>query len=116
MVYATPDPDLEDHAVLEAIHGMRADLADVLRTPRRWAGALRRSTLARAIRGSNSIEGYDVDIDDAAAALDDEAPLSADRQTFAEIRGYRQALGYASRRRRIRSSRSTPRRCAACTS
>ncbi len=50
--------------------------------------------LARAIRGSNSIEGYNVEIDDAAAALDDEEPLSADQQTFAEIRGYRQALGY----------------------
>lgn len=50
--------------------------------------------LARAIRGSNSIEGYVVDEDDAAAALDDEEPLSADERTWAEIRGYRQALGY----------------------
>lgn len=49
--------------------------------------------LARAIRGSNSIEGYVVDEDDA-AALDDEEPLSADERTWAEIRGYRQALGY----------------------
>ncbi|WP_239676068.1 Fic family protein [Natronosporangium hydrolyticum] len=32
--------------------------------------------------------------DDAAAALEDEEPLSADERTFAEIRGYRQALGY----------------------
>ena len=50
--------------------------------------------LARAIQGSNSIEGYDVELDDAAAALDDEEALSADQRTFAEIRGYRQALGY----------------------
>jgi len=50
--------------------------------------------LARAIRGSNSIEGYQVEEDDAAAALDDEEPLSADERTWAEIRGYRQALGY----------------------
>ncbi len=50
--------------------------------------------LARALRGSNSIEGYVVAEDDAAAALDDEAPLSADERTFAEIRGYRQAMGY----------------------
>ena len=51
--------------------------------------------LARAIRGSNSIEGYHVEVDDAVAALDDESsPLSADERTFAEIRGYRQALGY----------------------
>lgn len=50
--------------------------------------------LARAIRGSNSIEGYVVEEDDAAAAIDVAEPLSADQPTFAEIRGYRQALGY----------------------
>jgi Fic family protein len=50
--------------------------------------------LARAIQGSNSIEGYVVDDDDAAAAVDDDEPLTADQQTFAEIRGYRHALGY----------------------
>jgi Fic family protein len=71
---------------------MRRQLASVLRAPRRWQGGLRRTMLARAIRGSNSIEGYVVDEDD--AALDDEEPLSADERTWAEIRGYRQALGY----------------------
>jgi Fic family protein len=63
-------------------------------TPRRCEGVLRRSALARAIQGSNSIEGYQVDEDDAAAALDGEAPISADEETFLEIQGYRQALGY----------------------
>jgi hypothetical protein len=63
-------------------------------TPRRWEGVLRRSALARAIQGSNSIEGYQVDEDDATAALDGEAPISADEETFLEIQGYRQALGY----------------------
>jgi len=94
MLFRTPDLDLEDDVVLEEIHRHRAALADVLRVPRRWAGGLRRSMLARAIQGSNSIEGYDVELDDAAAALDDEDPLSADEKTFAEIRGYRLALGY----------------------
>jgi Fic family protein len=94
MLFSNPNLTLEDHQVLEAIHSMRTDLADVLRTPRRWEGGLRRSMLARAIRGSNSIEGYYVEVDDAVAALDDEEPLSADERTFAEIRGYRQALGY----------------------
>jgi Fic family protein len=50
--------------------------------------------LAKAIRGSNSIEGYLVEEDDAAAALAGEEPFSADQQTFAEIRGYRLALGF----------------------
>ncbi|TCO33483.1 Fic family protein [Kribbella steppae] len=93
-IFSTPQPDLEDQEVLEQIHAFRSELADVLRMPRRWVGGLRRSMLARAIQGSNSIEGYDVELDDAAAALDDEEALSADQRTFAEIRGYRQALGY----------------------
>ena len=79
---------------LGEIHQMRKDLRHVLRTPRRWEGSLRRSALARNIQGSNSIEGYDVAEDDAAAAIDGEEPFSADEQTFLEIAGYRQALGY----------------------
>jgi Fic/DOC family len=94
MLFRVAEPDLEDEAVLDEIHGLRLELAGVLRVPRRWDGGLRRSMLARAIQASNSIEGYDVELDDAAAALDDEEPLSADEQTFAEIRGYRQALGF----------------------
>jgi Fic family protein len=94
MIYASPPLTTEDEDVLGEIHEMRRQLAGLLRAPRRWQGGLRRTMLARAIRGSNSIEGYVVDEDDAAAALDDEEPLSAGEQTWAEIRGYRQALGY----------------------
>lgn len=94
MIYVSPAPTAEDRVVLEQIHEMRRQLASVMRAPRRWQGGLRRTMLARAIRGSNSIEGYVVAEDDAAAALDDEEPLSADERTWAEIRGYRQALGF----------------------
>jgi hypothetical protein len=58
VLYAFPDLDLEDSVVLEEIAAMRAELAEHLRVPRRWTGRLRRTALARAIRGSNSIEGY----------------------------------------------------------
>jgi Fic family protein len=94
VLYTAPTLTREDEAVLGEIHLMRRELRHVLRTPRRWQGVLRRSALARAIQGSNSIEGYVVAEDDAAAALDGEEPISADQQTFLEIRGYRQALGY----------------------
>lgn len=94
MLFRTPDLDAHDRRVLDEIAAMRGDLTEHLRVPRRWSGRLRRTALARAIQGSNSIEGYRVDLDDADAALDDEEPLSADQRTFAEIRGYRQALGY----------------------
>jgi len=94
MLFRTPDLDLRDVQVLDEISAMREDLTEHVRVPRRWTGRLRRTALARAIQGSNSIEGYRVELDDADAALDDEEPLSADERTFAEIRGYRQALGY----------------------
>jgi Fic family protein len=94
VLYGAPSLTSEDEAVLGEIHHMRKQLRHVLRTPRRWEGGLRRSALARAIQGSNSIEGYQVAEDDAAAAVDGEEPLSADEETFLEIQGYRQALGY----------------------
>ena len=94
LLYTAPPLTAEDESVLREIHLMRKDLRFVLRTPRRWEGVLRRSALARAIQGSNSIEGYQVAEDDAAAALDGEGPIGADEKTFLEIQGYRQALGY----------------------
>ncbi len=94
MLFTAPDLDLVDRAVLDGIHARRGELASAMRDPRRWPGLLRRNLMARAIRGSNSIEGYVVETDDAAAAVDYEDALTADERTFAEIRGYRQALGY----------------------
>jgi Fic family protein len=93
-LYTAPPLTSEDDTVLGEIHAMRKDLRHVLRTPRRWEGVLRRSALARNIQGSNSIEGYQVAEDDAAAAIDGEEPFGADEKTFLEIQGYRQALGY----------------------
>src|SRR5580658_8596497 len=94
MIYSAPALTHEDDAVLGEIHQMRKAQRRVLRTSARWQGGLRRSALARAIQGSNSIEGYQVAEDDAAAAVDGEEPLSADEETFLEIQGYRRALGY----------------------
>lgn len=93
-LFSTPQLDLQDSVVLEEIHEARRELGSLLRTPRRWTGSLRRNAVARAIRGSNSIEGYHVDLDDAVAAVEDESPMSTDASTWAEIRGYRLALGY----------------------
>ncbi|KIA61407.1 Fic family protein [Nocardia vulneris] len=94
MLYTTPELDPTDQIVLAGIYRRRDNLASAMRVPKRWPGLLRRNLMARAIRGSNSIEGYHVETDDAAAAVDYEEALTADEQTFAEIRGYRQALGY----------------------
>ena len=62
--------------------------------PRRWYGLLRRTAFARAIRGSNSIEGYNVTVEDAIAAAEGEEPLEASAETWAAVQGYRSAMTY----------------------
>lgn len=62
--------------------------------PRRWYGTLRRMSFARAVQGSNSIEGYDASLDDVVAAVDDEPTLSADEETRLALAGYRDAMTY----------------------
>lgn len=93
-LFATPDPDLEDQQVIGEIHATRASLADYLRAPKRWNGPLRRTSTARAIQGSNTIEGYTVSDEDAVAAVDDEPPLSTDDETWLAILAYRRVLTY----------------------
>jgi len=93
-IFAPPQLSGRDEAVLGEIDSIRQDLSQVLRAPRRWEGGLRRAAQAKAIRGSNSIEGYLVSEDDAAAAVDDEPALAADQKTWAEILGYRRVLTY----------------------
>lgn len=93
-LFEPPDLGLDDAVVVSEIHDIRERLASVLRAPRRWSGGLRRTAQARAIQGSNSIEGYTVSDQDAAAAVEDEPPLSADERTWAEILGYRRVLTY----------------------
>lgn len=97
MLYETPDLDEVDVAVLDEIDAIRREMAAVLRAPKRWSGGLRRTTQARAIRGSNSIEGYDVTPEDAAAAVEGDEPLTADERTWKEIEGYRRVLTYVLR-------------------
>ena len=84
-LFRTPETDLEDDQVITDITQMRTDLAEFLRAPKRWEGSLRRSAQAKAIQGSNSIEGYVVSDADAAAAVVDDEPLTADEQTWREI-------------------------------
>lgn len=62
--------------------------------PKRWLGSLRRSTFARAIQGSNSIEGYNATLDDAIAVVEGEQPLDEGTETAFAIKGYRDALTY----------------------
>ena len=96
MLYATPPIEALDQGVLELIgqqkERLRLYASDT--SPRRWTGSLRRSMLARAIQGSNSIEGYNMSLDDAMAVVEGE-PIADERtETARAIKGYRDAMTY----------------------
>ena len=80
--------------VLQKIDAMRESLKHAISTPGRWFGVLRRATLARNIRHSNSIEGINVTRDDALAAVENDEPLTAERKDWLDTVGYRNAMTY----------------------
>lgn len=84
----------EELRVIAAISSMHKALRYALSNPSRWEGMLRRNAFARAIRGSNSIEGLLVTAEDAIAAAEGEEPLEAERDTWLAIIGYRNAMTY----------------------
>ncbi|MFG1845401.1 Fic family protein [Micromonospora carbonacea] len=94
MLYATPRLTSEDHRVLAELETMREALSCRAAEPRRWIRHLRRSLIAHAIQGSNSIEGYQVGLDDAVAAVTGEDPMETSPGTWDVITGYRDALTY----------------------
>ena len=51
-------------------------------------------TFARAVQGSNSIEGYNASLDDVLAAVEGEPTLDADTETQLALAGYRDAMTY----------------------
>lgn len=51
-------------------------------------------SFARAVRGSNWIEGYRASLDDVLDAIEGEEPLGATAETRAAVAGYRHALTY----------------------
>ncbi len=79
--------------VIDRVSEMRDRLSQHLRVPRRWMGLLRRSTLGRVIRGSNSIEGYRLSKDDVVAAATGEV-VEADESTRLATESYRRAMTY----------------------
>jgi Fic family protein len=94
MLYRTPDLGERELEVLGLIDDLAEKLRLRLHEPHRWLGSLRRSQFARAVQGSNSIEGYDAAVDDAAAIELGEEPLDADEETRLAIKGYCDAMTY----------------------
>jgi Fic family protein len=94
MLFQAPPLTDTELAVLGEIVEIRERLKYSLHAPRRWSGHLHRNSLAKAVQGSNSIEGYQVNDDDAIAAVEGEEMLTAEAETKAAIDGYRDAMTY----------------------
>jgi Fic family protein len=94
MLFSPPSLLSAELEVLRKIGVMRQSLKYAISAPRRWFGILRQATLARNIRHSNSIEGINVTKDDALAAVENDAPLTAEGATWQATLGYRNAMTY----------------------
>ena len=94
MLFNTPDLGDREFSVIADINDLAEKLRLRLHDPHRWLGSLRRAQFARAVQGSNSIEGFDAPVDDAAAIELGEDPLDADEETRVAIKGYCDAMTY----------------------
>ncbi|HEX5594210.1 MAG TPA: Fic family protein [Solirubrobacterales bacterium] len=94
MVFQTPPLRDDDLEVLALLADQRERLRDRMAEPKRWSGTLRRMAFARAVQGSNSIEGYNASLDDVVAAVEEEPTLGAEEETQQALAGYRDAMTY----------------------
>jgi Fic family protein len=94
MLFQAPPLDESELAVLERLDKLKRSLRYSLHEPKRWNGSLRRLSFARNIQGSNSIEGFDATLDDAAAIAVGEEPLDTSAEARLALDGYRTAMTY----------------------
>jgi Fic family protein len=94
MIFHTPELRDDEHDVLRLLAEQREQLRDRVTEPRRWRGSLRRMAFARAVQGSNSIEGYNASLDDVIAAVEGEPTMDASEETQHALAGYRDAMTY----------------------
>jgi Fic family protein len=94
MIFETPALRDDEQEVLALLSEQREQLRDRVAEQRRWTGILRRMAFARAVQGSNSIEGYNATLDDVAAAIEGEPTLGAGEETQLALAGYRDAMTY----------------------
>ncbi len=95
MIFKIPTLPNEYVEVIEKTDKLRTQLRYATQQqPRRWTGLLRRSTFARAIQASNSIEGYNVTYEDAVAAVEGEDPVDEKTEAWMAVNSYRIAMSY----------------------
>ena len=94
MLFEAPTLDGQELAVCAQLDSLRLALRHQVADERRWSGLLRRVAAARAIQGSNSIEGLNVTLDDAVAAVGGGDPMNAPPRVWRAIQGYRDAMTF----------------------
>jgi Fic family protein len=94
MIYETPSLGAEEMHALARIADVQRSLRYYVAEPQRWVGSVRRVLAARAIQGSNSIEGFNVSVEDAIAAIEGEEPEEAELVDRQAVLGYRRAMTY----------------------
>lgn len=94
MLFSPPDIGSKEILALEEINRIRKQVRHVTGRPRRWSGVLRRLMVARAIRGSNSIEGYKASVEDALAIVQGIEPFDVEGETEHALSSYRAAMTF----------------------
>jgi Fic family protein len=98
MIFQYPKLAAEDRQVLGMIRELRKELRhQVNSNPVRWGGFLRRNTFARALQGSNSIEGINANLAQAVAIVDEEKPATLEEEAEKALTCYRTAMTYVLR-------------------
>ena len=93
-LFRGPELGLAEERVIEQIADLRQSSRFRMHQPRRWHGWLRRMSFNQAVRGSNSIEGFNASLEDAIAVDLDEDPLDTVKETRQAVAGYRSAMTY----------------------
>ncbi|GEL23056.1 hypothetical protein PSU4_20100 [Pseudonocardia sulfidoxydans NBRC 16205] len=94
MIYEVPDVGSGEQAALERIERQRRALRFRTAEPRRWLGTVRRVLAARAVQGSNSIEGIHVSVEDAIAIAEGEESSDPHSVNAKAVAGYQRAMTY----------------------
>ena len=95
MIYNAPKLEQADLDVLRLIEDQKQRLRLFTQNNlTRWMGSLRRSMFARAMVGSNSIEGYHATVADAIAVVENEQTMEASDETRTALQGYRDAMTF----------------------
>src|SRR5216684_5533194 len=93
-IFEPPTLDDAELAVIGQLDDLRSQLRYTTERSVRWSGSLSRAMRARAVLGSNSIEGYDVPEEEGLVALEGEEPAGTPEETWLAIQGYRHAMTY----------------------